>query len=365
MPGATAASPQLPHPANFVLNRNPGRSEVARARVIPATSRGQAKRINIHIFALEDGYMTRIYVDGQEGTTGLKIRQRLERRGGIELITIDADKRHDPEERARCLNAADIAFLCLPDQAAREAVELCTNPATRIIDASTAHRVSPGWVYGFPELIEGQYERIAASSRVAVPGCYASGFCALVYPLRRAELLCGRARIKCNAVSGYTGAGKKAIAAYESADRPAAFDSPRKYALAQAHKHLPEMQAICGLDKAPIFEPMVCDFPQGMLVSIPLYLDEVGVSLSELHDVYQRHFAGRRFVEVMPLGSSEDGFIDAQALRDTNLMQIFVCGNEERATVTARLDNLGKGASGAALQCMNIMLGEDETLGLM
>ena len=309
--------------------------------------------------------MTKVYVDGQEGTTGLKIRQRLAKRDGVEVIEIDPALRKDSAERARCINAADIVFLCLPDQAAREAVELCTNPNTRIIDASTAHRTAPGWVYGFPELIEGQYERIAVSARVAVPGCYASGFCALVYPLRKAGLLGADAHIKCNAVSGYTGAGRKAIEAYESADRPAAFDSPRKYALTLSHKHLPEMRAICGLDVTPIFEPAVCDFPQGMLVSVPLFLDEVGATLEQIHQVYAQHFAGAKFVEVMPLNYTEGGYIDAQALHDTNMMQIFVCGSDGRATLTARLDNLGKGASGAALQCMNIMLGEDETLGLV
>lgn len=310
--------------------------------------------------------MVKIYVDGQEGTTGLKIRQRLEKRGGVELITIDPEKRKDDAERAKCINAADIVFLCLPDQAAREAVALCTNPNTRIIDASTAHRTAPGWVYGFPELIEGQYDRIAGGNRIAVPGCYASGFCALVYPLRKAGLLGSDAHIKCNAVSGYTGAGKKAIAVYEGEDRPESYDSPRKYALTLSHKHLPEMKAICGLDHTPIFEPSVCDFPQGMLVNIPLFADEIGGATPEqVHAVYAQHFAGSTFVEVMPLGSSDDGFIDAQALKDTNKMQIFVCGCEERVTVIARLDNLGKGASGAALQCMNIMLGEDETLGLV
>ena len=309
--------------------------------------------------------MTRVFVDGQEGTTGLKIVSRIKQRGGIELIEIAPELRKDTAARAECINAADIAVLCLPDQAAREAVALCTNESTRIIDASTAHRTAPGWVYGFPELIQGQYERIASGKRVAVPGCYASGFSALIYPLRQAGLLGADARITCSAVSGYTGAGKKAIAVYEGADRPAAYDSPRKYALTQAHKHLPEMQAICGLDRKPIFEPMVCDFAQGMLVSVPLFADEVGAGIDEVREVYARHYEGARFVEVMPLNCGEDGFIDAQALRDTNMMQIFVCGNDERITLTARLDNLGKGAPGAALQCMNIMLGEDETLGLV
>ncbi len=307
-----------------------------------------------------------VYIDGREGTTGLQIYECLGRRGDIELLLIEEEKRKDIEARKKCLNAADIVFLCLPDDAAREAVSLIENPKVRVIDASTAHRVSPGWDYGFPELSPELRARIASSSRVANPGCYASGFIALVRPLVVRGVLADTAAVCAHALSGYTGAGKKTIALYEAPERPAELDAPRLYALGLAHKHLPEMAAMTGLQSPPIFLPVICDYPQGMVVSVPLELSQLrgAASVESLRALYGDFYAGQHFIRVMPEGAPESGFLAANGVVNTNYMEIYVFGNARQAVVAARFDNLGKGASGAAVQNMNLMLGLPEETGL-
>lgn len=310
--------------------------------------------------------MTKIYIDGQEGTTGLKILERFKGRNDIELLRIDEDKRKDNDERRRMINSSDFTFLCLPDAAAREAVAMADDNV-RIIDASTAHRTNPDWAYGFPELGKDFREKIAKSNRVAVPGCYASGFASMVYPLVKLGIMPADYPVSAHAVSGYSGAGKKAIAVYESADRPTDFDSPRQYALTQQHKHLPEMQKICGLKYAPSFNPLICDFFSGMVVSLPLHtrLLTKKYGADDIRKALAEYYANSFFVKVMPDGEPKDGFIGSNNLSGTNNMEIFVNGNDERLIICSRLDNLGKGASGAAVQCLNIMMGIDEKTGLL
>ncbi len=312
--------------------------------------------------------MVKVYIDGQEGTTGLKILERFEGRNDIELLKIDEDKRKDNDERKKMINSADFTFLCLPDAAAKEAVAMAGDKV-RIIDASTAHRTNPDWAYGFPELGADFREKIKNSKRTAVPGCYASGFISMVYPLVKLGIMPEDYPVVCHAVSGYSGAGKKAIAVYEGENRPAEYDSPRQYALSQQHKHLPEMQKICGLSYVPIFNPLVCDYFSGMVVTVPIFTrlltkkysaDDIRNALMEFYDKN-----GSYFVKVMPAGEPEDGFIGANNISGTNSMQIFVNGNDERLVLCSRLDNLGKGASGAAVQCLNIMMGIDEKTGLV
>lgn len=307
-----------------------------------------------------------VYIDGKEGTTGLQIYDRLAGREDIQLLLIDEEKRKDVEERRRLMNQADLVFLCLPDQAAREAVSLVTNDRTRIIDASTAHRTAPGWVYGFPELGGGQREVIAAAKRVANPGCYATGFIALVRPLVERGILPADAALTAHALSGYTGGGKKTIAQYEAADREPELVSPRHYAVNLNHKHIPEMMAVCGLTRRPIFMPIICDFPQGMVVTVPLYLEQLAgkQSIESLREVYDDYYRGAAFVKLRPADAPACGFIGSNNLAGSNELQIFVCGNDEQVMLAARLDNLGKGASGAAVQNMNLMLGFEETTGL-
>lgn len=307
----------------------------------------------------------RIYIDGKEGTTGLQIYDRLSSREDIELLLIDEAKRKEPAERAKLLNAADLAFLCLPDQAAREAVALVTNPQTRIIDASTAHRTAEGWTYGFPELY-GQREKIASARRVANPGCYATGFIALVRPLTEAGILPADLPLTCHALSGYTGGGKSAVAQYEAAQRPSELDSPRHYGVALMHKHIPEMMKAGGLVSKPIFAPMICDFPQGMVVTVPVFLSQLRgpQSIERLRSVYESYYAGSEVVKLRPADAPACGFIGSNNLAGCDGLQIFVCGNEEQVLLISRLDNLGKGASGAAVQNMNLMLGFDEYKGL-
>lgn len=307
----------------------------------------------------------KIYIDGKEGTTGLQIYERLGERDDIELLLIDEEKRKDVEERRRLLNAADLVFLCLPDAAAREAVSLVTNGDTRIVDCSTAHRTAEGWAYGFPEL-HGQREKVKTAKRVANPGCYATGFLSLVRPLVEMGALDPEAYVTCHALSGYTGAGKKAIAQYTGPDREQELDSPRHYAVTLAHKHIPEMTAVSGLTRKPIFMPMICDFPQGMTVSVPLFADQLkqAGSIKELRALYGEYYKGSTVVELRPADAPSCGFIGSNNLAGKDTLQIFVNGNEEQLMLTARLDNLGKGASGAAVQNMNLMLGFGETKGL-
>lgn len=312
----------------------------------------------------------KVYIDGQEGTTGLKILERFGGRTDIEIMKISEDKRKDNDERKKFINSSDYTFLCLPDAAAIEAVSLAENDKVRIIDASTAHRTNPGWAYGFPELSQAHREKIKNSSRVAVPGCYASGFASLVYPLVSCGIMPADYPVVAHAVSGYSGAGKKAIAVYESADKPAEYDSPRQYALTQEHKHLPEMMKICGLDYKPVFNPLVCDYFSGMVVTVPIVtrLLNKKYTVQDIHKALSEHYAGQQLVKVMPVmgeGVLTDGFIAGNTLSGRNDMQLFVCGSDDRIVLCSRLDNLGKGASGAAVQCLNIMMGIEETTGLI
>jgi N-acetyl-gamma-glutamyl-phosphate reductase len=309
-----------------------------------------------------------VYVDGQEGTTGLRIHEVLAARSDIELLKIDPERRKDPAERARLLNAADVAFLCLPDAAAREAVELVTNPRTCLIDASTAHRTAAGWVYGFPELAPGQRERLRAGKRIANPGCHATAFVALLRPLVDAGLVPHALPVAATSLTGFSGGGKKMIEQY-AAGGDARLQAPRPYALSLAHKHIPEMVAHTGLHARPMFLPVVGPFYKGLAVSVPLHYTQLpgGVDAAALHAALQQRYAGERFVRVMPLSDPAtlaDGFFDVQGCNDTNRLDIFVFGAADQALLVARLDNLGKGASGAAVQCMNVHLGVDEGLGL-
>lgn len=307
---------------------------------------------------------TKVFIDGKEGTTGLQIFDRFEGRDDLEILTIDEDKRKDTFERKRLINESDITFLCLPDAAAIEAVSLCENPDTRIIDASTAHRTNPAWDYGFPELSAQHKENIRSSRRVANPGCYASGFISLVYPLVQAGVLPEDYPITCHAVSGYSGGGKKLIAAVESDDKSKELYSPRQYALTQAHKHQPEMQYVCGLKYKPMFNPIVDDYYNGMVVSVPLITRTLTKAYTpkDIHEILSAHYEGQKYLKVMELGGKDtlpDGFLAANTLAGTNDMQIFVFGNDEQILLCSRFDNLGKGASGAAVQNMNIMLGKE------
>lgn len=311
---------------------------------------------------------TRVFVDGQEGTTGLRIHEYLAQRGDVEVLRIHADKRKDPAERARLLNAADVAFLCLPDAAAKEAAALVTNPETCLIDASTAHRTAPGWAFGLPELAPGQREALRASKRIANPGCHASAFILLLRPLVDAGLVPAALPISATSITGYSGGGKKMIEQYE-AGGDARLTSPRPYALKLTHKHIPEMTTHSRLAQAPNFMPIVANFYKGLAVSVPLHLSQLpaGTTGEALHAAYVKHYAGERFVRVMPLSDPatlEDGFFDVQACNDTNRVDIFVFASDTQALLMARLDNLGKGASGAAVQAMNVHLGVDEGLGL-
>lgn len=313
---------------------------------------------------------TKIFIDGKEGTTGLKIFERFSKRDDLEILTLAEEERKDTVARQRMINESDYTFLCLPDAASKESVSLCTNPNTKIIDASTAHRTNPDWAYGFPELDKSFREKIQSSKRVAVPGCYASGFNAIVYPLVKYGVIAPDYPVTVHAVSGYSGAGKKAILQYEDASRDKALDSPRLYALTQEHKHLPEMKLISGLDYEPIFNPYVCDYFQGMTVSVGLHKRFLAknISAKEVWEIFAQHYENTNFIKVpsfMGEGLLSEPFISANDLANTNKMEIFVYGNDERIMLTSRFDNLGKGASGAAVQCMNVMMGLDETLGLL
>lgn len=310
----------------------------------------------------------RAFVDGQEGTTGLRIHEYLAQRDDIEVLRIAADKRKDATERARLLNAADVAFLCLPDAAAREAAALVTNPATCLIDASTAHRIAPGWVFGLPELAPGQRELIRASKRIANPGCHASSFILLLRPLVDAGLVPATLPIAATSITGYSGGGRKMIEQYEAGGDPR-LEAPRPYALGLAHKHLPEMTAHTGLRVAPLFMPIVGRFYKGLSVSVPLHFSQLseGATAGDLQAALEQRYAGERFVRVMPLrdpATLAEGFFDVQASNDTNRVDLFVFASDTQAVLMARLDNLGKGASGAAVQAMNVHLGLDEGLGL-
>ena len=305
----------------------------------------------------------RVYIDGQSGTTGLQIFERIGAREDLVLLRIDEDKRHDLDERRKFLNGCDIAFLCLPDDGAREAVSLVDNPDVCIIDASTAHRTADGWTYGFPELNAAQRDAIAQSKRVANPGCHATGFISTVYPLVSAGLLPRDYPLSCFSLTGYSGGGKKMIAQYEG-EKGEALYSPRIYGLSLQHKHLPEMQKICGLNRAPVFCPIVDDYYKGMATTVSLHNDLLGADgAKRVWQVLADHYRDARLVRVAPLGW-EEPMIAANTMAGKDTLTIIVCGNETHTTVTALFDNLGKGASGAAVQNMNLMLGFDETAGL-
>ena len=310
----------------------------------------------------------RVFVDGQEGTTGLRIHEYLAQRADIEVLRIAADKRKDAGERARLLNAADVAFLCLPDTAAIEAAALVTHGSTCLIDASTAHRTAPGWVFGLPELAPDQRARIRSAKRISNPGCHASSFILLLRPLIDAGLVPASLPLSATSITGYSGGGKRMIEQYQ-AGGDARLDAPRPYALKLNHKHIPEMMRHTGLTTRPVFMPIVGDFYKGLEVSVPLHLSQLkpGTSAEDVQRAFEQRYAGERFIRVMPLRDAatlEDGFFDVQACNDTNRVDIFVFASDSQAILIARLDNLGKGASGAAVQAMNVHLGLDESLGL-
>ncbi len=307
--------------------------------------------------------MVKVFIDGKEGTTGLKIFERLGRRSDLELITLPEELRKDAGARKECIDSADIVFLCLPDAAAIEAVSLCGNEKVRIIDASTAHRTYPAWAYGFPELSRAHREKIENSKRVAVPGCHASGFISLVYPLIAGGIVSPDYPFVCHSVTGYSGGGKKMIAEYEAEGRSAELDSPRQYGLSQKHKHLPEMQKICGLEYAPVFNPIVSDYYSGMCVTVPLHVRLMAkkMNANQLKEYFTEYYASHNFIKTVQESKS---YLPANPLVGTNRMEIYVDGNDERIVLASVFDNLGKGASGAAVQCMNIMLGMDERTSL-
>ena len=305
----------------------------------------------------------KVFIDGSVGTTGLRIYERLSARDDLELLTLSEEKRKDPAARKQMLNRADVAFLCLPDEAAREAVAMIENPSVTVIDASTAHRTLPNWAYGFPELALGFEEKILSSKRIAVPGCHASGFIALVYPLIEAGILEKNALISCHSITGYSGGGKKMIAEYEAEERSVLLGAPRQYGLSQEHKHLKEMKGICGLENAPAFSPIVSNFYSGMAVTVPLFASQVRASVAELKKLYADKYNGEivQYVE----SADENGFLSGAALSGKDSMRITVAGNDERILLLAVYDNLGKGASGAAIECMNLAIGENRTKGLI
>lgn len=308
--------------------------------------------------------MKKVCIDGKSGTTGLRIYQRLGGRDDIEFISIPDELRKDRQSRAKMLNDCDIAFLCLPDTAAIEAVSMIENPDVIVIDTSTAHRTNPEFAYGFPELSKEHREKIRSSRRIAVPGCHASGFIALIYPLVRAGLLSPDASLVCQSVTGYSGGGREMIAEYESGGRPGLLNAPRQYALSQSHKHLPEMTAVTGLSVSPIFCPVVADFYSGMAVTVPLFASQLARGgVEDIRAVYKKAYDTPMvfYSESAP----EDGFISALSPAGKDSMEITVAGSDERILLLASFDNLGKGASGAAIQCMNIVLGLDETSGLV
>ncbi len=306
--------------------------------------------------------MKKIFIDGSAGTTGLRIYERIGARNDLRLITLPDEVRKDATARKNAINSADVAFLCLPDDAAKESVSLVENPETVIIDTSTAHRTLPNWAYGFPELSKAHEEKILSSKRIAVPGCHASGFIALIYPLLEAGLLDKNVLLSCHSLTGYSGGGKKMIAQYEDEEKSVLLCAPRHYGLTQQHKHLKEMQAITGLGVAPIFCPIVADFYSGMLVSVPLFASQVNGTVDEIKAVYASKYASGlvRYKQDV----DEGGFISAHTLSQKDSMAVTVTGNEERIVLMASYDNLGKGASGAAVECMNLALGVDRTIGL-
>lgn len=310
----------------------------------------------------------KIFIDGSEGTTGLRIHERFAEREDVELLPISSELRKNKEERKRLINSSDITFLCLPDAAAEESVSLVENDHVRIIDTSTAHRTMEGWAYGFPELSKEHREAIAAGNRIAVPGCYATGFISLVYPMVAEGLISADYPVSVFGISGYSGGGRKMIAAYEAEEREDALLAPREYALSQAHKHLKEMKKIPGLKREPLFSPIVADYYSGMVVSVPVYTELMnkGRTPQEVWKYLADFYADSRFVRVMPFGAEEASanMLAGNAMSGRDSLRIYVTGNEDRVLLSSQFDNLGKGASGAAIQCLNIALGCEESKGL-
>lgn len=304
--------------------------------------------------------MHKVFIDGNQGTTGLRLFDRLKNRDDIELLHIDEALRKDKEERRRLINASDIAFLCLPDEASIESVSLCDNENTVIIDTSTAHRTNSDWAYGFAELSLAHREKIASSKRIAVPGCHASGFISIVYPLIASGIMKADYPCVCHSLTGYSGGGKKMIAQYET-DKTVDLFAPRQYGLTQNHKHLKEMQAITGLKSKPIFTPIVDDYYSGMSTTVPLFTELMdGVKLNTVYEMFKEYYKDSKLISVCELDSSVS-FISANEMSGKDSMKIFISGNDERIFISSIFDNLGKGASGAAVECMNISMGIDET----
>ncbi len=308
--------------------------------------------------------MTKVFIDGREGTTGLRITERLSARNDIELLLIDEALRKNAEARREMINKSDVTFLCLPDAAAKEAVAMA-DERVRIIDASTAHRTLPGWAYGFAELSAAHRKAIETGNRIAVPGCHASGFNALVYPMVASGMMGADYPVVCHSITGYSGGGKKMIAQYQDEGRDGELSSPRQYGLGQMHKHLKEMQFVPKLSQAPIFNPIVADYYAGMVVTVPVFTSLLAnkLTLADIKKMFSDHYAGQKMVRVVE--DDAPAFLGANNLAGRDCMEILIAGNDDRVLLTARFDNLGKGASGAAVQCMNIALGLDETTGLV
>ena len=307
--------------------------------------------------------MKKVFIDGSVGTTGLRIYERLQNRADVELMLLPEEERKNAESRKKALNSCDIAFLCLPDPAAMEAVSMIENPDVTVIDASTAHRTNEGWCYGFPELSSAIAEKLSVAKRIAVPGCHASGFISLVYPLIEAGLIDPSLKLTCHSITGYSGGGKKMIAEYEDESRDFLLDAPRQYGLTQQHKHLKEMKKITGLENAPIFCPIVSDCYSGMTVTVPLFASDLKRgTIEDVKTLYREKYAGTIVTYVE--NADEGGLISAHAVANKDSMRITVAGNEDRILLIAMYDNLGKGASGAAVECMNFVLGVDPETGL-
>lgn len=310
--------------------------------------------------------MYKVFIDGNQGTTGLRLFDRLSKRDDIELLTISEELRKDKDERRRLINMSDITFLCLPDEASKESVSLCDNDKTVIIDTSTAHRTNPDWAYGFAELSDEHRKNIASSKRIAVPGCHASGFISIVYPLIASGIMPKDYPCVCHSLTGYSGGGKKMINDYENEKTNDLF-APRQYGLTQNHKHLKEMKAITGLDDFPVFTPIVDDYYSGMATTVPLFTKLLNVkTVAEIHSMFNEYYKDSQFIEVLPLhgGETPVTMISANEKSGKDSMKILISGNDERVFITSVFDNLGKGASGAAVQCMNISMGIDEKTSL-
>ena len=313
--------------------------------------------------------MKKVFIDGSEGTTGLRIFERFEGRDDIEILKIPSEFRKDPDEIKKYINASDVTFLCLPDAAAREAAAMVENESTIIIDTSTAHRTEEGWAYGYPELSPQHREAIQNGKRIAVPGCYATGFITVAYPMVAKEMLPKDYPVAAFAMSGYSGAGKKTIAVYEADERDSELVAPREYALTQNHKHLKEMQKITGLTRVPLFSPLICDYYSGMVVTLQFYANMLNGNPTpeKVHELFAAYYEGEQFIKVMPFGkeTAYNGFLAGNACSGWDGIELYVTGNDDRILVSTRFDNLGKGASGAAVQCLNILLGCEENKGLV